>query len=205
MTDDKTEAEMPGDVDEELTAADDETPDVVVAEEVVVAGVEEATAPRDWQRLLAFALLPALVVLLGAVAGFLKWQSEAPRADESAAAESVAAARDTTAAILSYNADTVDKELNAARGRLTGSFLDAYTKLVNDVVIPGAKDKKISAVAQVPAAASVSASPTHAVALVFVNQTTSIANDAPTNTTSSVRVTLDKVGDRWLVSGFDPV
>ena len=199
MTDDKTEAEMPGDVDEELTAADDETPDVVVAEEVVVAGVEEATAPRDWQRLLAFALLPALVVLLGAVAGFLKWQSE------SAAAESVAAARDTTAAILSYNADTVDKELNAARGRLTGSFLDAYTKLVNDVVIPGAKDKKISAVAQGPAAASVSASPTHAVALVFVNQTTSIANDAPTNTTSSVRVTLDKVGDRWLVSGFDPV
>ena len=64
-------------------------------------------------------------------------------------------------------AGTVDKELNAARERLTGSFLDAYTKLVNDVVIPGSRDKKISAVAQVPAAASVSATSDHAVALVF--------------------------------------
>ena len=184
MTDDKNEAEL-------LTEAD-EAP-------------AEVSPGRDWRRLLAFVLLPALVVLLGAVAGFLKFQSESPRADQVDAAESVAAARDTTAAILSYNAGTVDKELNAARERLTGSFLDAYTKLVNDVVIPGSRDKKISAVAQVPAAASVSATSNHAVALVFVNQTTTIGNGAPTNSTSSVRVTLDKVRGRWLVSGFDPV
>lgn len=170
--------------------------------------VTEDVAPapgRDRRSLLAFVLLPALVVLLGAVAGLLKWQSDAPREARIAAAESVAAARDTTTAILSYNAGSVDKDLNAARERLTGSFLDTYTKLINDMVIPGAKEKKISAVAQVPAAASVSASPTHAVALVFVDQTTTIGNDAPTNTTSSVRVTLDKIRDRWLVSGFDPV
>ena len=204
MTDDKSEAELLTDADEALTTAEDETPEVVVAE-AVVAETGEVSARRDFQRLLALVLLPALVILLGAVAGFLKWQAESPRADESAATESVAAARDTTAAILSYNADTVDKELNAARERLTGSFLDAYTKLVNEVVIPGSREKKISAVAQVSAAASVSASPTRAVALVFVNQATTIGNGAPTNTTSSVRVTLEKVRDRWLVSGFDPV
>ena len=39
------------------------------------------------------------------------------------------------------------------------------------MVIPGAKEKQISAVATVPAAASVSAEPNHAVVLVFVNQT----------------------------------
>ncbi|MGV1003806.1 MAG: hypothetical protein ACOYEV_03350 [Candidatus Nanopelagicales bacterium] len=199
MTDDKSD-----DATSEVVIAEEVNAEEVVAEEVV-AEAGDAPPRRDRQRLLAFVLLPALVVLLGAVAGFLKWESEAPRADETAAVQSVAAARDTTTAILSYNAGTVEKELNAARERLTGSFLDAYTKLVNDVVIPGAKEKKISAAVQVPAAASVSATPTHAVALVFVNQTTSIANDAPTNTTSSVRVTLDKVGDRWLVSGFDPV
>ena len=76
---------------------------------------------------------------------------------------------------------------------------------MNTVVIPGAREKKISAVAQVPAASSVSASPAHAVALLFVNQTVTIGKDAPTNTTSSVRVTLDKVGGKWLVSGFEPV
>ena len=41
--------------------------------------------------------------------------------------------------------------------------------------------------------------------LVFVNQTVIVGQDAPTDTASSVRVTLDKVGDSWLISKFDPV
>jgi Mce-associated membrane protein len=32
-----------------------------------------------------------------------------------------------------------------------------------------------------------------------------VGADAPTDTASSVRVTLEKTGDRWLISGFDPV
>ena len=114
-------------------------------------------------------------------------------------------ARDTTAAILSYQADTAERDLNAARDRLTGSFLDEYTKLINEVVIPGAKEKKISAVATVPAGGSVSATPDQAVALVFIDQTVTVGGSAPTNTASSVRVTLDRVDGRWLVSGFEPV
>jgi len=43
------------------------------------------------------------------------------------------------------------------------------------------------------------------VVLVFVDQTTTIGNDAPSQSTSSVRVTLDKVDGRWLISQFDPV
>jgi Mce-associated membrane protein len=73
------------------------------------------------------------------------------------------------------------------------------------VVAPGAKQQHITAVATVPAAASVSATESHAEVLVFVDQTTTIGNDSPTQTTSSVRVTLDKVGGRWLISQFDPV
>jgi Mce-associated membrane protein len=166
-------------------------------------------APRrrqvKWPTTLAFGVLPAAAVILGALAGFLKWQDSSHREAQAAAAESVAVARDTTAAMLTYKADTVDQDLNAVRDRLSGSFLDDYAKLVNEVVIPGAKEKKISAVAQAPAAASVSATPAHAVALVFVDQTVTIGNGAPTSSASSVRVTLDKVDGRWLVSGFDPV
>jgi Mce-associated membrane protein len=88
---------------------------------------------------------------------------------------------------------------------LTGEFKDSYTSLIHDVVIPGAKEKQISAVANVPAAASVSASENHAVVLVFVNQATTIGQDPPTNTASSVRVTLDKIAGRWLISQFHPV
>jgi len=32
-----------------------------------------------------------------------------------------------------------------------------------------------------------------------------VGQDTPTDTASSVRVTLDKVGNRWLISKFDPV
>ena len=162
--------------------------------------------PRvDWPRLLTVAVLPAIILSLATLAGFFKWQYSSDRDAVVAAAEAVAAAKETTILILSYQADNAEKELNAARDYLTDSFQEDYTKLINEVVIPGAKERKISAVAQVPAAGSVSADPFHAVVLLFVDQKVTIGKDAPTNTASTVRVTLDKIRDRWLVSGFDPI
>jgi Mce-associated membrane protein len=153
----------------------------------------------------AFGVLPIVALLLAAGAGYLRWADSSRRDADTARTESVQAAKDSTVALLSYKPDTVEKDLGAARDRLTGSFLDAYTQLINSVVIPGAKEKKISALAAVPAAASVSAKPDHAVVLLFVDQTVVVGTDAPTNTASSVRVTLEKVKDRWLISGFDPI
>ena len=158
-----------------------------------------------WSGAIVYVVLPALALLLASAAGFLKWQDGSARDAATARTESVRAATDSTIALLSYKPDTVEKDLDAARGRLTGTFLSAYTSLTHDVVIPGAKQKQISAVATVPAAASTSATGNRAVVLLFVNQTVIIGQDAPTNTASSVRVTLDKVGGRWLISQFDPV
>lgn len=156
-------------------------------------------------RLLAAVVLPAVALILGATAGYLKWEDSSRRDADRARIESVSAARDSTVALLSYRAATADKDLGAARDRLTGAFLDAYTQLINGVVIPEAKKENMSASGEVLGAASVSAEPDHAVVLVMVNQTTTVAAQKPTATASSVRVTLDKVGDRWLISGFDPV
>jgi Mce-associated membrane protein len=158
-----------------------------------------------WSQAIVFVVLPALALLLASVAGFLKWQDGSAREAGVARAESVRAATDSTIALLSYKPDTVEKDLDAARSRLTGSFLNAYTSLTHDVVIPGAKQKQISAIATVPAAASTSATENHSVVLLFVNQSVIIGQDAPTSTASSVRVTLDKVGGRWLISQFDPI
>ncbi len=164
-----------------------------------------ATRRTGWSRLVAFGLLPGLLLVLAVAAGYLKWENGITRASVAARDESVAAAKDSTTALLSYQPETVEKNLGAARDRLTGTFKDSYTQLTNEVVIPGATQKHISAVAKVPAASSVSATPTHAVVLVFVDQTVVIGSDTPTDTNSSIRVTLDKVGGRWLISGFDPV
>lgn len=168
----------------------------------------KSLAPKrriKWSRVLAFGVLPVLALLIGAAAGFLKWQDSRTRMSAVASIESVGAAKESTVALLSYHPDTVEKDLGAARGLLTGTFKDSYGQLVHDVVIPGAKKQHISAIATVPAATSVSATPHHAVALVFVDQTVTVGNDSPTDTASAVRVTLDKINDRWLISAFDPV
>jgi Mce-associated membrane protein len=202
MTDETSDLDAESGIDPDV---DRVISDTDVDDIAVVADSPTPLMSNKRLRTLAFRVLPALVVLLGAGAGLLRWQDVSHRAIDNARTESVAAARDATAAILSYKADSVEQDLGSARDRLTGSFLDSFTDLINKVVIPGAREKKISAAAKVSAAASVSASTKHAVALVFVNQTIVIGGGAPSGSASSVRVTLDKVDDRWLVSGFDPV
>ena len=131
----------------------------------------------QWARVFAFGVLPAVALLLALGAGYLKWMDNSVRDSEIARDESMQAAKDSTIALLSYKPDTVEQQLGAARDLLTGDFRDSYTSLTNDVVIPGAKQKQISAVATVPAVASVSANPRHAVVLVFVNQTVIVGQD----------------------------
>jgi Mce-associated membrane protein len=159
----------------------------------------------DWARVFAYGVLPGLALVLALAAGFLKYVDNSVRSSDVARSESMQVAKDSTIALLSYQPDKVKQQLNDARNLLTGDFQESYTSLINDVVIPGAEQKKISAVATVPAAASVSAEPNHAVVLVFVNQTVIVGADAPTDTASSVKVTLDKHGDKWLISEFQPV
>ena len=159
------------DVDTE-TRGKHATGDGTAAAEEVDAepGEREATEPKrqtDWSRVVAFGVLPALAFLLALGAAFLKFQDSAVRDSAKARDESVQVAKDSTTALLSYKPDTVEKQLNDARGRLTGEFRDRYTSLINQTVIVG--------------------------------------DGVPTDTASSVRITLDKVGDGWLISQFDPV
>lgn len=172
-----------------------------------VAETEEAAPKRgiNWARVFAFGVLPAIALILAGAAGYFKWVDNSVRNSEVARIETVQVAKDSTIAMLSYKPDTVEQQLNDARNLLTGDFQDSYTGLINDVVIPGAKEKQISAVASVPAAASVKAEQDEAEVLVFVNQTVVVGQDAPTDTASSVRVTLEKIDGRWLISKFDPV
>jgi Mce-associated membrane protein len=212
-TDTKSESES------EETSTEDSVDKTDVADEVDKADEPTETADEtsesaepekpkrsiQWARVFAFGVLPAVALLLAMGAGYLKWMDNSVRNSETARIDSMQAAKDSTIALLSYKPDTVEQQLGAARDLLTGDFRDSYTSLTHDVVIPGAKQKQISAVATVPAVASVSANPNHAVVLVFVNQTVIVGQDAPTDTASSVRVTLDKVGDHWLIAKFDPV
>src|SRR5262245_59918609 len=109
------------------------------------AGPMAESAGARWQRVVAYGLLPALAMLVAGGAGYRKWLQTGARETQSARIESVQAATESTIKILSYGPDSVDRDLDAARDRLTGTFRDAYTQLTRDVVIPGSKQKKIQA------------------------------------------------------------
>jgi Mce-associated membrane protein len=200
-----TDTELVEDAVTDAAETADEPTEVAEDEASESAEPKEPKRRIQWTRVFAFGVLPAVALLLAIGAGYLKWTDNSVRDNGIARVESVQAAKDSTIALLSYKPDTVEQQLTAARDLLSGDFRDSYTSLTSDVVIPGAKQKQVSAVATVPAIASVSADPRHAVVLVFVNQTVVVGQTAPTDTASSVRVTLDKVGDRWLISKFDPV
>jgi Mce-associated membrane protein len=155
-------------------------------------------------RMTGYALLPAVTLALTGAAGYFKYQDDVWAETNRVRAQSVQIASEATVDLLSYTPDNAEAKLNAASDRLTGSFRDSYLSLVHDVVIPGAKQKRISAKASVPAGSSVSASADSAKVMVFVNQTVTVGNDGPTDTASVVEVNLEKVDGRWLISGFEP-
>ena len=156
-------------------------------------------------KVFAFGVVPFLAVVVAVAVGWLAFVDIRSNQVAAARDQAVQAAKDSTITLLSYNPDSVEQQLTDARGLLTGEFKDSYTQLTTDVVIPGAKQQRISAVATTPRAASVSTDTDHAVVLVFVNQTVVVGDSQPSATISSVRVTLEKVDGKWLISQFDPV
>jgi len=205
-----------------MSERDDElTPDVTASEpesaaketeavetEVVETGpaaAGKAPGASRRRRILAFAVLPLLALLLAGAAGWLKWTDTRLRAEQQVADEVTEIAREAALQLLSYEADKVDEQLRSARDRLTGGFRDYYTDLTERVVIPAAKQQRINAVVNVPAAGVVAADPGHATVLLFVDQLVTVGDNAPTSTKSSVRVGLEKVDGHWLISEFQPL
>src|SRR5690242_5299770 len=123
---------------DELTTDDAEAEEE--AEPTVVV-TDMPAGPARWQKVIVYGVVPGLALIAAAGLGWLKWVDGRDREAQVAAGESVAAAKDSTVAMLSYQPDDVDKMLEGAQSRLTGSFRDSYAQLIRDVVIPGAKEK----------------------------------------------------------------
>ncbi|MGW4636196.1 h domain protein [Nocardia sp. NPDC004415] len=150
---------------------------------------------------LAFVGLIAAAVL--GVSGYQLWQHDRT---EQARSDAMSTASRTVSAMFTYEPATVDTELPKAAEGLTESFRSDYLKLITEAIAPGAKEKQLTVKATTQAEGIVDADPDHAVVLLYLNQLTT-SKDTPDGTTSGsrVRVSLDKSGDRWLVSQVTPV
>ena len=168
---------------------------------------------RDWSRVLRnVKVVPVTLILLllisGGVATWLYLERYQPnrRTDPSVARAVVSAASDGTVALLSYSPESLDKDFATAKSHLSGDFLSYYNQFTEQIVAPAAKEKSLKTTAHVVGAAVSELHPNSAVVLVYVDQsTTSKDRPDPSESASSVLVSMTRVNGNWLITKFDPV
>jgi Mce-associated membrane protein len=180
-------------------------------EDVDAAGTEESAERADGKRVLRVplgalvwvALVVASVVLL---AGLLYFQYRPDQQTNEAAAQSaIAAAKDGTVAVYTYSAKTIDRDIASAQSHLTGDFLSEYKQYTQTPAPSEAKQNAVKTAATVAGAALVELHPGSAQVLLFINQTTTSAQNPATSLASrSILATLVKVDGKWLISSIKP-
>lgn len=189
----------------------DESPDTET-DEAAEAGRAPDTdgAERSaWRRLrapAAWTLVGALIVALGGLSLFF-WLADRQSQqvfDQQPAV--LSAAREGTAAVLSYRANDVDADVASAQQRLTGGFADEYRTLATEKILPAAKERGVSSSVNISGVSLISSSDGEAEALVFVTQKLQTAEPGePTTTATAMRVGLVSEDGRWLIDRLQPI
>lgn len=151
----------------------------------------------------------AAVVVMALTVGDVVLMNEVNdrREEWSVREDALQAARELVPELLSYNHESLSADLARARDTTTGTFRGDFDTLVNDVVRPTAKRRRVSTSAVIAGAGVISASGSDQVTiLVLLTQTsTSSVEKSPVVSTSRVSVVMAKAGSRWLIAGLDPV
>lgn len=171
-----------------------------------MVAVRRVTGRRleKWRSIL---LAAPVIAAMGLACGlFFFWYLPDRQIDDAAAHRAIQAASDGAVAALSYSTDSMDRDFADAKSHLTGDFLAYYDTFTKQIVTPTVQRKHIAQTAAVVRAAVSELHPDSAVVLVFLNErTTSKDKPQPLITPSSVRITLTKVSNSWLISKLDPV
>ena len=121
-----------------------------------------------------------------------------------AARAATAAARQATSQVLSYSYKSIASDIRQAEADATGLFLRQYRSTASRLLTEARQEKAIVQ-ARVGQSGVVSAGPGNVVVLLYVDQATVRQPGGPSSNTtridqSRVRVTMTKVGSRWLIS-----
>jgi len=124
--------------------------------------------------------------------------------NDSATHQAIRAASDGAVALLSYSPETLTRDFSNAKSRLTESYLAYYQQFADQIVGPAAQRGQVTTTASVVKAAVSEIKPNSAVVLVFLKQkTASKEKPQPVVTSNSVKVTLKKVNNSWLIEKFE--
>lgn len=124
--------------------------------------------------------------------------------DAATSHQAIKAASDGAVALLSYSPDTLTRDFNNAKSRVTDHYLAYYQQFAERIVGKSAMEGQVTTTATVVRAAASEMHPNSAIVLVFLKlKTTSKDKPDPVVTSNSIKVGLTKVDDRWLIDKFD--
>jgi Mce-associated membrane protein len=155
---------------------------------------------------LALILAVIALVLVAVNVLLVGWQKKTDISQERGRV--LAAAKSSVPVILSYNYQHFDADAAAAASLLTGRAKTDYQQAMSTTIKPAATSTKAVVEAQADTAGieSVSDSGSQVSLIVFGEQkVTNTAVSAPRTDIFRVRLTMDRVGGKWLVSKFDQI
>jgi len=171
---------------------------------------DRPSAIRRWTRRCLARWRPILLTILlvastGFATGYFYFVYRSDwRTNDAATHQAIRAASDGAVALLSYSPQTLSRDFTNAKSRLTDNYLAYYQQFADQIVGPSAQRGQITTTATVVKAAVSEMQPDSAVVLVFVKQQTSSKDKPqPVVTSNSLRITLKKVNNSWLIEKFE--
>jgi Mce-associated membrane protein len=184
--------------------------DVVAAPDVKPAHHRRIGVIRPWLRGCRASWRPIMLAILliaatGITAGLFYFEYRPDRQTSSTAADDVIRAASSGAvALLSYSPDSLSRDVDNAKSRLTVDFQAYFERFTERILAPTAQGAQVTTTARVVRAAVAELHPNSAVVLVFISQkTASKEKPEPVKTSSAVRVALTKANGSWLIAKFD--
>ncbi|MFJ2834340.1 hypothetical protein ACIO52_03170 [Nocardia sp. NPDC087230] len=145
------------------------------------------------------------VCLVSAAAVTTVGASDARAADR-AGREARDFAVETVSQILSYDHRNVEQHFTSVLDSLGGEFRPQFEEVSRQVIVPSAQKRQVVTNADVVGSSVIDARPDRAELLLFVNQSTTSAEQPETKIDGSrVRVTVERIGSRWLIVDMKPI
>jgi Mce-associated membrane protein len=184
-----------------VSAADTEQENTVSDEPTAPAGAKARPVVP-----IVLGALGVIMLVVNGVLGFFLWSAHTKNRDNEAALD---AARTRAPIVLSYAPATVDKDVEAARAQLSGTFAAQFDQLVNQVVLPATKQQGLGSKAETTHAALIDPQADHskqADVLVLMHQVVTSTTQPKQEGVIQVKVTVTKNPDgQWLVSNLQPI
>ncbi|PKW26300.1 Mce-associated membrane protein [Phycicoccus duodecadis] len=176
--------------------------DTGTAERVDAEPPGETAGPSVTVRDLRAPLVALLVVvLLFAAVASVAFRDHGARERDARAA--TAAARTSLEALLSYDYQTIAAQAQQNTALLTGQFRTEYGQTMQKTIAPVAEKEKAVVRARSYEAGVMGQTPDTVTVEVFLNQAKASTGQAqPSIDQNRVIATMQRVGDRWLISGL---